>query len=160
MFGWHGNTFPKWNKCLAVHVLSKSAVSLWPCGTFFFLITGRAGSIDHCLWKALDLNIWTSCWEYPAARTTKDINTKQYYHLLPINCAVVMSSVTKLSLGFPGCFFFFGQVLCRWYNYSVIPYLPSNNITSYFNSNDFWSWWQIVLKWPKVFIAAFYWFLC
>lgn len=67
----------------------------------------------------------------------------------------------KIKSGFSWMlFFFFGQVLCRWYNYSVIPYLPSNNITSYFNSNDFWSWWQIVLKWPKVFIAAFYWFLC
>lgn len=136
------------------------SVALWH---FFF-------SYNRESWQHWSLPLKSTWFEYlnellgfqdPAARTTKDINTKQYYHLLPINCAVVMSSVTKLSLGFPGCFFFFfGQVLCRWYNYSVIPYLPSNNITSYFNSNDFWSWWQIVLKWPKVFIAAFYWFLC
>lgn len=155
MFGWHGNTFPKWNKCLAVHVLSKSAVSLWPCGTFFFLITGRAGSIDHCLWKALDLNIWTSCWEYHKGH--------QHQTILPSAPHKLCSryeQCNKIKSGFSWMLFFFGQVLCRWYNYSVIPYLPSNNITSYFNSNDFWSWWQIVLKWPKVFIAAFYWFLC
>lgn len=54
MFGWHGNSFPKWNKCLAAFVLSNR---LWSDGTPIFF----SFSCNRRLWLAvvgetLDLN--------------------------------------------------------------------------------------------------------
>lgn len=93
MFGWHGNTFPKWNKCLAAYVLSDS---LWSDGTPFSChrrILGMAGSINPLR------NTW---FEWVAVNAAEQINTKQCCHLLPINTARFTRSVTARILGFPG----------------------------------------------------------
>lgn len=125
------------------------------CGPVALLITGRAGSIDHCLWKALDLNIWTSCWEYHKGH--------QHQTILPSASHKLCSryeQCNKIKSGFSWMFSFFLVRYCADDTIILSFHTFQVTTTSYFNSNDFWSWWQIVLKWPKVFIAAFYWFLC